>query len=144
MDNRYQTYRQIDINTTNRGKIVVMLYSGAITFLNKAKVYMQNKDFVNKGKFIIKAQNIIDELNYSLDMDKGKDVAKNLRSIYIFLNRYLSQANAQCKPEMLDRSIHILERLKSAFDEIVTNTEYSDAQEIKKQEQTEHAIRKYV
>jgi flagellar protein FliS len=144
MDNRYQAYRQVDVNTANRGKIVVMLYSGAITFLNKAKSYMQKNDFVNKGKFIIKAQNIIDELNFSLDMDKGKDVAKNLRSIYIFLNRYLSQANLQCKPEMIDRAIHILDRLKSAFEEIVNNNEYSEAQEIKKQEQVQHSIRRYV
>ncbi|HOD53702.1 MAG TPA: flagellar export chaperone FliS [Candidatus Cloacimonadota bacterium] len=144
MDNRYQAYRQVDINTTNRGKIVVMLYSGAITFLNKAKLYMEKNDFVNKGKYIIKAQNIIDELNYSLDMEKGQDISKNLRSIYTFLNRYLSQANVQCKPEMLDKAIHILDRFKTAFEEIVNNPELSEAQDIKKKEQITHAIRKLV
>lgn len=144
MDNRYQVYREVDINTTNRGKIVVMLYSGAITFLNKAKTYMMKKDYINKGKFIVKAQNIIDELNIALDMEKGKEISKNLRSIYMFLNRYLSQANIQCKPEMLDRAIQILDRLKTAFEEIVNNAQYSEAQEIKKREQVQNSIRKIV
>lgn len=144
MDNRYQAYRQVEVNTSNRGKIVVMLFSGAVTFLNKAKLSMQKNDFVNKGKFIIKAQNIIDELNYSLDMEKGKDISKNLRSIYIFLNRYLSQANVQCKPEMLDKAISILSSLKSAFEEIVNNPQYSEAQEINNKDQVQHSIRKIV
>ncbi len=144
MDNRYQAYRQVEVNTSNRGKIVVMLFSGAVTFLNKAKLSMEKNDFVNKGKFIIKAQNIIDELNYSLDMDKGKDISKNLRSIYIFLNRYLSQANVQCKPEMLDKAISILSSLKSAFEEIISNPEYSEAQEIKNKDQVQHSIGKIV
>ncbi len=144
MDNRYQVYREVELNTTNRGKIVVMLYSGAITFLSKAKNYMVKKDYVNKGKFIVKAQNIIDELNIALDMEKGKEIAKNLRSIYLFLNRYLSQANIQCKPEMLDRAIQILSSLKSAFEEIVNNAQYSEAQDIKKKEQVQNSIRKIV
>lgn len=144
MDNRFQAYRQVDINTTNRGKIVVMLFSGAITFLNKAKIHMNNNDFVNKGKYIIKAQNIIDELNYSLDMEKGQEISKNLRLIYTFLNRYLSQANVQCKPEMLDKAIIILEKFKNAFDEIANNPEYSEAKEIKNKEQVENSIRKLI
>lgn len=144
MENRFQAYRQVDINTSNRCKIVVMLFSGAITFLNKAKHYMSQNDFVNKGKFIIKAQNIIDELNYSLDMEKGQEISKNLRSIYTFLNRYLSQANVQCKPEMLDQAIIILERFKSAFEEIASNPDYTDVKEIKNKAQVTNSIRKLV
>lgn len=144
MDNRYQAYRNVDINTVNRGKIVVMLYGGAITFLHKAKTHMEKKDYVNKGKFIIKAQNVIDELNFSLDMENGKEIAKNLRSIYMFLNRYLSQANIKCNVEMIDRSIHILERLRSAFEEIVNNPKYQEAYEINKKEMTQNSIRTVV
>ena len=144
MDNRYQVYREVEINTTNRGKIVVMLYSGAITFLNKAKIFMVKKDYVNKGKFIVKAQNIIDELNIALDMQKGQDIAKNLRSISLFLNRYLTQANIQCNVQMVERSIGILERLKSAFEEIVNNTDFKEVNEIKKKEQIQNSIRKIV
>lgn len=144
MDNRYQAYRQVDINTSNRGKIVVMLYSGAITFLNKAKIFMEKKDYPNKGKFIIKTLDIIEELNLALDMQKGQDIAKNLRSIYLFLERYLSQANIENNPEKIDRAIKILDRLKSAFEEILKNPEHQEAQDINKREQIQNSIRKIV
>ncbi|MCD4651174.1 MAG: flagellar protein FliS, partial [Candidatus Cloacimonetes bacterium] len=52
MSNRFQTYKQVNVNTMNRGKIVVMLFSGAITFLSKAKMFADKKDYYQKGKFI--------------------------------------------------------------------------------------------
>ncbi len=144
MDSRLLAYKKVNVNTTNRGKIVVMLYSGAITFLNKAIIYSGRKDYFNKGKFINKAQNIIDELNYSLDMKKGKSIAKNLRGIYIFLGKHLTKANISNDSEMIEKAITILETLKSAFDEIVNNPKYSEAQVVNKQQVAEHAIRRFV
>ena len=141
MDNRYTAYKQQEIGTANRGKLVVMLFSGAITFLSKAKVAMQKNDYETKGKYIIKAMNIIDELNISLDMEKGQDIAKNLKSIYLFLDRYLSQANIENDPEKIDRAINIIEKIKSAFEEVLQDTE---AQALNKVEQTQNLIKKTV
>jgi flagellar protein FliS len=132
------------MNTANRGKIVVMLYSGAITFLGKAKLYMEKKDIQNKSKYIQKALDIIEELNIALDLQKGKDIAANLRSIYLFLIRFLTQANIDNSTEKIDRAVHILSRLKSAFDEIVQNPDYEEAHEHNKKEQCQNSIRKIV
>jgi flagellar secretion chaperone FliS len=144
MDSRYQTYRTTNINTVNRGKLVVMLFSGAISFLGKARMSIEKRDFYNKGKYITKAQNIVDELNFSLDMEKGEEIAQNLRSIYLFLTRYLSKANVKNDMEMLNRAISILETLKSAFDEIVTNPEYEEARILNRQEAAQNSIRRLV
>ena len=144
MDNRFQTYKQVDVNTTNRGKLVVMLFSGAITFLNKAKMYMDKKDFENKGKFIVKAQDIIEELNISLDLNKGQDIAKNLKSIYLFLDRYLNQANIENNHQKIDKALQILERLKSAFEEILMRPEFTEAHAINKTEQAQNCIKRFI
>jgi len=144
MQNHLNAYKQINVNTTNRGKIVVMLFSGAITFLNKAKVYAMQNDYYNKGRFIAKAQKIIDELNISLDMKKGKDISQNLRALYIFLSKYLNKANIKNNPDMIDECIKILESLKESFNEIVTNPKYKEAQSIKKRELLQSSIRRYV
>ncbi|MCL2063645.1 MAG: flagellar export chaperone FliS [Candidatus Cloacimonetes bacterium] len=144
MDNRYQAYRQVELNTTNRGKIVVMLYSGAITFLNKTKMYMEKKDYENKSKYFTKALNILDELNVSLDMQKGGEIAKNLKSLYLFLDRFLNQANFENSTEKIDRAIQILESLHSAFEEVIKNPEFQEAQSISKMEQAQNCIRKIV
>jgi len=144
MDNRYQAYRQTEMNTANRGKILLMLYSGAITFLNKAKVYMENKDYENKSRFLIKSLNIIEELNVSLDLQKGQEVAKNLKSIYHFLERYLSQANSENDPVKIDKAIQMIETLKAAFEEILQNPEHQEVQDINKKEQVGNCIKKFV
>ena len=144
MDNRYQMYRQVEVNTTNRGKIVVMLYSGAITFLNKTKMYMEKKDYENKSKYLTKALNIIEELNVSLDLQKGGEIAKNLKSLYLFLDRFINQANFENNTEKIDRAIQILERLQTAFDEVIKNPDHQEVQSINKMEQAQNCIRKIV
>ena len=45
------------------------------------------------GKAILKAQEIITELQVSLDMGKGGEIAKNLMSLYIFFNKELTETN---------------------------------------------------
>ncbi len=144
MDNRLQTYREVNVHTMNRGKIVVMLFSGAITFLAKARMYAEKCDYYNKGRYINKAQSIIDELNYSLDMARGQEIAKNLRSLYMFLSRYLTDANRRNDLTMIDKAVNILEILKSAFDEVVNNPEYTEAQAVNRTEIPQHAIRRIV
>jgi len=135
MDNRFQTYRQNDMNTSNRGKIVVMLYAGAINFLNKAIVCINENDMPGKGKYIQKAVDIVDELNIALDLKNGGEIATNLRSIYLFLIRYLSQANIENNTDNLVKVISILDRFKTAFDEIISNPDFSEVTNINKKEQ---------
>ena len=144
MDHRYQAYKQIDVNTANRGKLVVMLYSGAITFLNKTKMFMEKKDFENKAKFIGKALDIVEELNIALDLQKGGEIAKNLRSIYMFLIRYIGQANLENNTEKIDKTISILEKLKNSFEEILKSPDFTEAQDITKKEQAQNCFKKVV
>ena len=74
-----------------------MLYDGAIKQVNLAIEAMDQKhrkyDVMNNS--IIKAQDIISELMVSLDFDKGGDIARNLFSLYIFMNRQLLDANVR-------------------------------------------------
>jgi len=135
MDNRFQTYRQNDMNTSNRGKIVVMLYAGAINFLNKAIACINENDMPGKGKFIQKAVDIVEELNIALDIKNGGEIATNLRSIYLFLIRYLSQANIENNAGNLEKVIGILDRFRTAFDEIISNPDFSEVTTINKKEQ---------
>jgi flagellar protein FliS len=144
MDNRYQAYRQVEVNTANRGNIVVMLYTGAITFLKKTKVHIENKEYESKSKYMTKALNIIDELNIALDLQKGGEVAKNLKSIYLFLDRYLNEANFDNDLVKIEHSIQILDKLKSAFEEIIKNPEHQEAHNISRQEQVQNSIKKIV
>ena len=92
-----------------------MLYEGAIKFLKQALVDIQANDYEAKGQSITKARDIIFELNTVLDMDSGGQVAQNLRALYNFMNKHLTQANIKCDPQMIQDVIALLEELNQSW-----------------------------
>ncbi len=116
--NNYMNYQKMQVTTSDRLKLVVMLYDGAISFLKTAIQYLEKNDMANKGIYISKAQDIIDELNNSLNMKEGGEIAVNLRKIYNFLYFYLVKANISKNKKMIMEVISILNTLKEAWEEI--------------------------
>ncbi len=113
--NGLDVYKQTAVTTQNKGRLIVMLYDGAIKFLKQAIRDLSAKNYEAKGRNIAKAQNIIVELNTVLDMDAGGGVAQNLRSLYNFMNHQLSQANIQCDTQMIREVIDLLEELNQSW-----------------------------
>ncbi len=116
--NNYMNYQKMQVTTSDRLKLVVMLYDGAISFLKTAIKYIEKNDMASKGIFISKAQDIIDELNNSLNIKDGGEIAVNLRKIYNFLYFYLVKANISKNKDMILEVISILNTLKEAWEEI--------------------------
>jgi flagellar protein FliS len=101
--------------TQSKGRLVVMLYDGAIKFLKLAIKEMEAKNYEAKGKYISKAQDIISELNTVLNVEVGGDIARNLRSLYLYMNRQLNQANIKVDPEIVKEVISLLETLNKSW-----------------------------
>lgn len=116
--NPASVYQDYAIETQNRGKIVVLLYDGAIKFLKLAIKEIENGNLYEKGQYIGRAQNIINELNSALDMEVGGEIAENLRSLYVFMTTHLSEANMKADPEKIQETISILEELNKAWKSI--------------------------
>lgn len=109
------TYQEVAITTQSRGRLVVMLYDGAIKFLKLAINELNAGHMAEKGIYIKKAMDIIDELNAVLDMEAGGEVAINLRKLYLFMTRHLSAANIKKDPAMIDEVIKLLEELNQGW-----------------------------
>jgi flagellar protein FliS len=112
-------YHDNAISTQSKGRLIVMLYDGAIKFMKLAIVEMEKKNYEAKGRYINKALDIINELNVVLDMDAGGDIASNLRKLYIFMSNQLSQANIKCDPQMVRDVIKLMEELNKGWKAIV-------------------------
>ena len=113
----HQAYTESSVLTAPPEKLVVMLYDGAIRFLNAGAASMRKGDMVHARDRIRRAEAIIDELNYSLDMSHG-DIPKQLRSIYLFCKRHLVQASIQKDPAAVDAVIGLLSELRDAWERI--------------------------
>ncbi len=112
----YQKYKQVEINTASQNRLVVMLYDGAIKFLEEACKSMDKKHGTEQvHNNIVKAQEIIYELLSSLNYEAG-EIANRLASIYTYMNQKLTEGNvSKTKPPVLE-VIKYLKELKSAWE----------------------------
>jgi flagellar protein FliS len=113
--NGVDIYKEHAVSTQNKGRLIVMLYEGAIKFMNLAAKDLEKGDYASKGEYINKAQEIINELNAVLDMDSGGEVAANLRRLYIYMNKRLTEANVNKDPRPIRDVIKLMEELNQSW-----------------------------
>lgn len=122
-----QQYKKTQVATVDRGRLIVLLYEGAISFLMKSKACLDDNDIPSACNFINRAQDIIEELNSSLNMDEGGDIAANLRRLYMFMGDELVKAKIKQNGDTLDDVIRMLSTLNDAWRQAVASPE---AQEV--------------
>ncbi len=112
---RISAYKENSIVTQSPGNLVIMLYNGAVKFLEQAIVALDEKDHQRKADCINRACAIIEELNLNLDMEVGSEVALNLRRLYVFMLRHLNQAVPKSEPHMIRNVIRLLKELNEGW-----------------------------
>ncbi len=112
-------YKQTQINTAPKEQILLMLYDGAVRFLNQAKVGFAEKNIEKIHNNITKVQNIITEFETSLDLENGGEFASNLFALYEFMSRQLSIANIKKREDSLDIVIKHMTELRDTWREAV-------------------------
>lgn len=114
--NPYQnTYMQNQVQNAPPEKILVMLYDGAIRFLRQGRLAMEEGDLKGKVEKMSRVINIVTELSNTLDFEQGGEFAENLDSLYWYMIRELTRANARNEPEPLDTVEEMLVDLRDAW-----------------------------
>jgi len=119
MNQYVKQYQKSSIETASREQILIMLYDGAIQFLNKARVAMQNKEHEAIHNNLIGAQNIIQEFINSMDREIAPQLAENLISLYEYFIRRLVQANMKRQIEPIDEVLKYLKSLKATWEQAI-------------------------
>jgi len=108
-------YQETAVTTQSKGRLIVLLYEGAIKFMKLAIKELEVGNYEAKGRYINKAQDIITELNSVLNLEAGGEIATNLRKLYCFMTTRLSEANSKCDPAMIQEVITIMEELNQGW-----------------------------
>jgi len=122
-NNPWQSYRKVATQTATPGHLVLMLYEGAIKFLEHSLVGFTHTDplqfnlTINNN--VIRAQAIIHELNVRLDLERGGEAAANFRQLYNYLYRRLQHANLKKKKEPIEEVIRHLRVLRDSWAEML-------------------------
>ncbi|HEW92228.1 MAG TPA: flagellar export chaperone FliS [Thermotogaceae bacterium] len=115
---QYQNvYMENQIMTASPAKLIALLYDGAVDFIEKAKENIKAKDYISANENIKKAQDIIMELNLSLDIERGGEIAKNLRSLYNYFYRRLLEANVKKDTNILEEVKEFIKDLSDVWKE---------------------------
>jgi flagellar protein FliS len=89
----FSQYLATQVNTASPEQLLILLYNGAIRFLNEAEGAMQEGHVAQRGLMISRTINIINELCATLDHEIGGEISANLEALYNYMNRELLQAN---------------------------------------------------
>ena len=113
----YAAYSHVVTTTTSKDRILILLYEGAVRFVQLAREGIRASRVAAKGENISKALAIVHELDHALDHQIGGELAANLSSLYRYMARRLLDANILDEEGALDEVERLLSVLKEAFEE---------------------------
>ncbi|XOK61318.1 flagellar export chaperone FliS [Paenibacillus elgii] len=108
-----QLYLRTQVSTAAPGELTLLLYNGCIKFMKQAQEALVTKNYSEKNINIKKAQDIIDELMITLNMDY--EISKNLKMLYVFIKEQLFEANFKLNMESLETSISLVTELRDTW-----------------------------
>ena len=109
------SYRQTEIQSRSPLELVVMLYDGALRFTADAREAMVRRDIRARQQHLSRALAIVSELQSTLDMDTGGEVAERLDKLYGFVRDRLMDASAKQDLQPLDEARRVLSTLREGW-----------------------------
>ena len=134
--NAYAAYQKTNVNTASQGRLVVLLYEGAVKNLKAALNLFDANDKLKAGDIeqfgihLQKAQAIITELQVSLDMEKGGDISRNLMSLYVYFNEELMDATISHNKQKIEFVLNKVDELAEAWRTIANSTANAPAAKV--------------
>jgi flagellar protein FliS len=113
----YDTYKSTQVETAPKKKLLLMLYDGAIRFLKLGSIAIDNRNYQEANKKLIRTQDILMELMNTLNFDAG-EIAYSLYQIYDFMYVRIIDANIHKDKELLVDVIRMLQELRDTWDQI--------------------------
>lgn len=117
MNNHNQIYQQNAVQTASPERLLLMLYDGAIRFMNKAKRSLEEGELELVHLNLVKAQDIITELMVTLNMDYK--ISHQLLPLYEYYRYRLIEANTKKIVEPIDEVLSNMIELRKTWEQAI-------------------------
>lgn len=107
-------YRNDAVLTATPAQLVLMLYDGALAAIERAR-NAESGESVHRE--LVKAQDILSELQATLDHRQGGAIAANLEAVYVFCIQQLVQANTTKDLTLLDAATRSIQGIRDAWEQ---------------------------
>lgn len=112
-------YKKNQVETATPEQILILLFDGAIQFLNKAKVAIEANDTGKATSELFSCQKIILEFMNTLDMENGGDLAQSLYGLYGYLYKTLVKASVTQDVPKIDEVMGFLSSLRDTWQKAI-------------------------
>lgn len=119
MNNYFQKYKKTAVESASKEQLLLMMYEGAIKYVKKAIIAIDEKDIAARGQNIGYAFDVIMELNNTLDHKIGGAIAANLEQLYIWMTSQLTQANISADKKKLEDVLKVLTTLYEGWQQAI-------------------------
>ena len=117
MDAR-SSYREAAVRGASPVRLVICLYEQAIEDLRRAVLALEKGDIAARTREINHEIKVIGQLQGSLDMERGGEVARNLERFYNVLRAGLTEAQAKQSARILEQQVSQLATVHEAWLEV--------------------------
>jgi flagellar protein FliS len=122
-----RTYRSIGahgrVEGANPHRLVQLMFEALLDRLAIARGHLERGRTAAKGESLSRAIALVESLSASLDLERGGEIAENLRALYDYAMRRLLEANLRNDPAAIDEVAGLVREVKGAWDAIVPPAE---------------------
>ena len=112
------SYREAAVRGASPVQLVIFLYEQAIEDLRRSVIALERGDIEARTRCINHALAVIAQLQGSLDMERGGEVARNLQRFYNGMRASLSEAQLKQSARILEQQIEQLVLVREAWLEV--------------------------
>ena len=112
-------YRRQDVLTASSADLIVMLYDALKKNIILGRRGIEKRDIMAAHRHLMKAQDIVEELIGSLDMNY--QISEELLAMYEFILRQLQDANIHKDKKPLEPVAEMVDSIRDAWKEVCTN-----------------------
>jgi flagellar secretion chaperone FliS len=113
-----QAYKTTSVQTAGQGRLIVMLFEGAIRFMNQFNDDVKERRIESAHNNSIKAQRIMTELILALDHSKGGEISRAIEAAYDDIRRRMTVSNIRKDVETSNGVIRDLEQFRETWIEV--------------------------
>ena len=122
-DLRVRQYNETQVRTSDRGRLLLIVYDVAIGGVRDCQRLMREGDIPGRGAQMDRAIRAVGELRQSLDMERGHEIAHSLDRLYEFMLTRMREANLSSDAEHLEVVARILEDLRATWAQVIRSQE---------------------
>ena len=130
--NPWKSYRQVATQTAPPGQLILMLFDGALRFLERGLAGFNCTDPAEANMTIHnnfqRALDIIRELNRSVNLEQGGECAETFRQLYDYFERKIMDSNVRKHPKGAREVVEHLTVMRDAWAAMLAGADSSKLQ----------------